>query len=171
MRERSRFENSLQEYNPFLNEQPSEASFEKVIRGEFMRAKWRSSKEGRFRINRWQSVTLTADEPCVTSTFTPSVRKTDTLKMSSAWENKNLKISYPQVQRAYTHLCKHLCKNTYMLIYMQEYIDVHAYICAYMYIYHIHACSHTYTCLQAYIFIYTNTHIHVCIYTRSYAHI
>lgn len=37
MGERSRIGNSLQEYNPFLNEQPSEANFEKVIRGDFMR--------------------------------------------------------------------------------------------------------------------------------------
>lgn len=35
--ERSRIGNSLQEYNPFRNGQPSEANFEKVIRGDFRR--------------------------------------------------------------------------------------------------------------------------------------
>lgn len=121
-------------------------------------------------MSRWQSVTLTADEPCVTSTFPPLERKTDTLKMSSARENKSLKISYAQAQQAYTHLSMHLCKNTCMIRYIQEHTDVHAYICAYMYIQ-----AHIYMPTSIYIYIYTNmhtnTHIHLCIYTSTYAHI
>lgn len=115
-------------------------------------------------MSRWQSVTLTADETCVTSTFPPSVRNTDTLKMSSAWENKNLKISYPHVQQAYTHLCIHLCKNTYMLIHIQEYTDVHAYICAYLYI-------QVHTCIFTHIYIPTSMHIHIYINIHTYTQI
>lgn len=150
--------------------------WESNYRRIYERAKWRSSKEGRARMSRWQSVTLTADEPCVTSTFPPLERKTDTLKMSSAWENKSLKRSYAQVQQAYTHLSIRLCKNTCMLRYIQEHTDVHAYIRAYMYI-RAHTCifTHIYMPRSIYIYIYTNihtnTHIHLCIYTSTYAHI